>query len=391
MRQTKKPPKYGYHKTSGRARVIWKGHHIWLGQYGSPESKQKYARIVAAIASDGRPPDDCLPMAASVLTIDELSMAYKAWAAGHYQDDGIPTKRYMTIDRVATLLCKLYGDLPATAFGPRELTAFRTSLIIRESDGTPRNRHTINDFVLITVGMYRWAAEHGQVSADVWQALTAVSPLKAGRSNAAEPKRIEPADIADVAATCALLPRTLSTLVWVQLWTGMRSGEAVSMRVGDIDRSGPVWIYRPAKHKTQHKGKMREIAIPECAQELLQHYVDAAKLDGNEYLFSPERAQRERGRQRVRKGSLRTKYASDVYGKAITRAAKEAGVPHWHPHQLRHTYATAAKSEAGWEAARVLLGHSSAATTEIYVEEDRRIAMMSADKVAERLVSREGV
>lgn len=371
--------------------MIWRGQHIWLGRYGSPESRQKYARVIASIASDGRPPDDCLPADAAVLTIEELSDSYREWAAGHYQDDGIPTKRYMAIDRVLTLLCSLYGDVPASSFGPRELTTFRASLVQRDSDGRTRNRRTINDFVLIVVGMYRWATEQGRVGADVWHALTAVAPLKAGRSEAAEPKRVSPVNIADVAATCGLLPRTLASLVWVQLLTGMRSGEAVSMRVGDIDRSGAAWIYRPAKHKTQHKGKVREIAIPTRAQVLIQHFIDEAAIDGNEYIFAPERAQQERGRRRARRGSLRECYDSCSYARAIKRAARDAGVPHWHPHQLRHTFATAAKSEAGWEAARVLLGHSSAATTEIYVEEDRRIAMMSADKVAERLASGEGV
>lgn len=54
MRTTKKPPKYSHHVTSDRARVVWRGRHMWLGKYGTPESKQKYARFVSAIATGGR-------------------------------------------------------------------------------------------------------------------------------------------------------------------------------------------------------------------------------------------------------------------------------------------------------------------------------------------------
>lgn len=43
----------------------------------------------------------------------------------------------------------------------------------------------------------------------------------------------------------------------------------------------------------------------------------------------------------------------------------------WHPHQLRHNAATRLRKEFGIEAARVVLGHSSAAVTEIYAEVDK--------------------
>jgi integrase len=42
----------------------------------------------------------------------------------------------------------------------------------------------------------------------------------------------------------------------------------------------------------------------------------------------------------------------------------------WHPHQLRHNAATRLRKEYGIEAARVVLGHRSAAITEVYAEID---------------------
>lgn len=56
-------------------------------------------------------------------------------------------------------------------------------------------------------------------------------------------------------------------------------------------------------------------------------------------------------------------------------------VPRWHPHQLRHNYATAIRKQFGIEAARILLGHRTIDVTEIYAERDASIM----DKIAKKL------
>ena len=61
------------------------------------------------------------------------------------------------------------------------------------------------------------------------------------------------------------------------------------------------------------------------------------------------------------------------------RACEAAGVPLWHPHQLRHSRATDLRRQFGIEAARVTMGHASLDATEIYAEADversRQIAL----------------
>ena len=75
-----------------------------------------------------------------------------------------------------------------------------------------------------------------------------------------------------------------------------------------------------------------------------------------------------------------------AYGNAIARAIDRANkqhieeaekvgavpqlVSHWHPNQLRHNAATRLRAKYGIETARIILGHASASTTEIYAEED---------------------
>lgn len=53
----------------------------------------------------------------------------------------------------------------------------------------------------------------------------------------------------------------------------------------------------------------------------------------------------------------------------------------WHPHQLRHTYATRVRKEFGLEAAQILLGHTKADVTQICAERD----MSRAATVAARI------
>ena len=49
-------------------------------------------------------------------------------------------------------------------------------------------------------------------------------------------------------------------------------------------------------------------------------------------------------------------------------------MPGWAPNQLRHNAATRIRAAYGIEAARIILGHSSAVTSEIYAEIDREKA-----------------
>lgn len=59
---------------------------------------------------------------------------------------------------------------------------------------------------------------------------------------------------------------------------------------------------------------------------------------------------------------------------------------HWHPHQLRHNAATFLRKEFGLETARIILGHRSAAITEVYAELDQQKAMEAIVRVGQYLL-----
>ena len=171
----------------------------------------------------------------------------------------------------------------------------------------------------------------------------------------------------------------------------------LSMRGRDLNTTGGVWEYQPASHKSEHRGKSRQVFLGPKAQAIVKEFLTT---DLQAFLFSPQEAVRVCGPV----GSV---YRRDAYRRAITRACERAfGLPHelrypeykidklpeeeraaevkrrrkaaaewprehcWFPHQLRHSAATIIRREAGIETARCVLGHSDLSTTELYAEAD---------------------
>lgn len=109
------------------------------------------------------------------------------------------------------------------------------------------------------------------------------------------------------------------------------------------------------------------------------------------YLFKPADALRER-RENARDSRHREAYDNNSYRVAITRACDAAFDPkgerikagdtshRWRPNQLRHAAKNRIERAHGLEAARLLLGHSHASTTEMYGQRDMRAAIQAAQK-----------
>ena len=132
------------------------------------------------------------------------------------------------------------------------------------------------------------------------------------------------------------------------------------MKVGEVDRDN--WMFKPAKHKTSHKGKSRFVPIPSSVREILLPRLlrpDAAYVLGAD-----------NGERPYEKRSLGR--AIDHAIKRINRERSEAdlpAIPHWHPYQLRHARATEVREQFGVEVAQSILGHSRVDTTEIYAKQ----------------------
>ncbi|HEX5137946.1 MAG TPA: site-specific integrase [Planctomycetota bacterium] len=327
----------------------------------------------------------------TVLTVGEIVARHAAHAVEEYGNGSREPEAF----RFATkALLELYGDTPAKDFGPLALRAVRTKLLEARvgADGGPvvPARKTINDKVARIVRVFKWAASHELVGAPVYQALATVGGLRKGRSAAREGERRRPIPRADLERTLPHLARIVRAMVEVQLLTAARPTEICTMRPCDIDRSGEIWTYRPARHKGTWRDQDREIAIGPKAQAVLIPFL---LRDGHAYCFSPKEAEAERRaalhEERVTPptcgntpGSNRRadprktpgdRYTATSYRHAVERACKDAKVDRWTPARLRHTAASELRAAYGLEIARLVCGHTSAGVTAAhYAEADRQ-------------------
>src|SRR5688572_13233983 len=77
-------PSYCLHRSSGRAHVTIAGQTTYLGPFGSPESRDKYDRIIAEWIASGRAPDIQAPSARGALTVSDICLAFWEHATQTY-------------------------------------------------------------------------------------------------------------------------------------------------------------------------------------------------------------------------------------------------------------------------------------------------------------------
>jgi integrase len=387
---------------------------VLLGHFGTSESRSEYRRVLAEWEANSRRLRAVGPTSQG-LTVKELIAAFWPHVERHYRRaDGSPTQEVQDYKQSLRPMKHLYGASPVGDFGPLALKAVR-SLMVKGYDH-PRYgkqpalaRGVVNQRIGRIKRMFRWAVENELVPAMAHHALVAVRGLERGRSEARETRPVQPVPVAFVEAVLPFLSKQVAAMVELQLLTGARSGEIVIMRGIDLDTSGAVWFYKPTAHKTAYRGHSRVIAIGPKGQAVLRPWL---RLNVEEYLFQPREAdafyrQQQRAirkskvqpsQQHRSKPSARKKpghsYTSRSYHQAITKGIEKANrfracepckrkeptqrcetcrasaIPHWHPHQLRHTKATEIRRTAGLDAARAVLGHTSPVVTEVYAELD---------------------
>lgn len=382
----KRPPRqpnYRLHKARNCAVVTIDGKNHYLGQFNSPESHEKYARLIAEWkANGGKTANGTAEPKKGDLTVNLLVLNCLNWAETYYVKHGEPTAEVNNLSRAASTLKRLYGRTPAESFGPTELEAVQHAMIEEKLA-----RKTINGRVSRIKRIFRWAEKKKLVPSATYHALLAVEGLKRGRTAARETKPVKIVPDSVVQATLLHLNEHVRAMVQVQELAAMRPQDIRNMRTGDIDMAGDVWIYRPWTHKNEHHGQVREIAIGPKAQAILTPYLQPNAPQN--YIFSPKvavaavRERRARGRKSKRtpsqlarkpkpkpKRQPRDQYDKNTYTRAVTRACEKAEVQHWHPHQLRHNTATKIRKRYGLEGAMAVLGHKYGLVTEIYAERD---------------------
>jgi len=419
--QTIHIPQYLHHKSSGTARVRIAGKEHSLGKFDSPSSYAKYDRLIDEWRAAGCPKT----MTASHPRIDVIILKYLDFANGRY--------RPRSLDRTKHALRALresYGDVRVCDFGPKSL---KTVVYHLEHSGR-LCRKEINARLSAIKHVFKWAASEELISQEKYQSMLTVEGLKQGKTTAHDYENVKPVPVEHVDMIEPFVSRQVWAVIQLQLLTGARGGEILCMRPVDVDTSGNIWTYQPSKHKNAHRGHHRRIYIGPKGKEILQPFLHR-KIDA--YCFSPaesecERRMRLNSQRRTplscgnKPGSNQRSnpkkqpgkfYTAGSYLYAIRKACDKAFPPpsdlarrrvqgkrsmrwetdaewrdrlgpdrwnnlkrwqrehRWHPHQLRHSAATYLRKEFGLDAARIILGHRSAAITETYAERDEQIAI----------------
>lgn len=391
-------PKPKVHKASGRAYVYLDGRRVWLGRAGTTVAMEEFDRVLAAWLSGGRslPP----PPQGEDLLLSELALAYLDHLEGRFAPrEGQPHPEVRQTRVVLEEALALYPDLEASELSPLRLERVRDRLVAR---GNCRGQ--VNAQISRVKRCYRWASSRQLVPKLVHLALLDLEGLKRGQTRAPEGTRRRPVSKEDYEAVLPHLLPPLAAVVELLWWSGARPTEILKLTMADLDRSGPVWILRPAHHKLENKGLGREIPLGPRAQAVLKPWFRA---DPNAYLFQPAEAletqatARRQARQTPlwpshlaakaaqkakREAEGRSRQVQESYGQAalrtaVGRACKAAGVSVWSPYQLRHAAASRIAREEGYEIARVILGHKHIRTTEVYVEADYQRAREAAARM----------
>ena len=400
-------PQYCFHKHRNKGFVRLNGSAVYLpGRYGSAESRQEYDRLVKGWLANGRTmPEETIipPTTPDSYTVDELCADYLEFARGYYVKHGQKTDEVACIEAVIKVWANAFPGLPVADFGPKALKRLRDEMI-----RIGHSRRTINNNIGRTKRMIAWAVEEEKIAGEVLHRLQAVKGLKKHRSDAKESEPIRPVSQTLVDAVLPLVGRQVAAMIQLQLATGMRPGEVIIMRGCDItEMDKAVWKYSPSHHKTEGHEIVRQIALGPKAQRIVKEFLT---LDSRAFLFRPADAVADfvEAKREARKTPLYPShvarldakrkedpervagqyYTVDAFRRAITRGCERAfPVPaelrsdkakakawsrehHWHPHQLRHSFATMIRSLYRLDDAQTLLGHQSADVTQIYAERD---------------------
>lgn len=346
-RPTNPEPTYVY-KEKDRARIYWRGEFRDLpGPYRSAKSLSAYQSLCAFVASTGNLPPKVHE--SETITMRQLGKKYlQAMRVKHGPD----SKEPLYISYAIKGISQMFGNLPVSQFRPSHLIAYRQSLV-----DLGLVRRTANKRTQQIVRLFQWAVQEDYAQPTDWHRLQAIEPIHLGQYGAVDNPPVVPVPTSHFEETLRHVPPKVADALKVLAFSGMRSGELLRMRPMDLDMSDRHWMYVTSTHKTSRKVGTTVILIPEPATTILAGHMpkDYTKR------FFP--------------------HCDSWLHNAVERVCERHGIPHWHPHQLRHRMATIIAEKLDDKAAQKLLRHTDPKMTARYIQESKEALNKIADIV----------
>ncbi len=350
-------PAYRRHKSTSRDRayVTIASRRIYLGEFNSPESHRRYAELIK-VESPAPEPDLSCP------TVSQLILAHLEFAYEFY--GGEKANEPTHLRSLFRLMRPSYGSILGKDFSPRDFKEIRRIMIRKDWSWT-----YIKDQSSRLKRFIRWCVEEDLIPAEVHYRVHAIRCLPHGRGGVKETLPVMPVADDVLEATLPNMPQIVADMCQIQRLCACRPGELCSMIPAEIERTGDMWLYRPAKHKNSHRGHTRVIPIGSNAQKILAKYLFREKCFG--YTTASYRRAITRACDRAfPHPTLSTVMTSRLTNRQTAELKEWQDNHRWSPNQLRHAAATQAREVAGIDAAQVLLGHRDAGMTQRYARVD---------------------
>lgn len=342
------------------------------GPYGSESSIAAYQAAKAAWLAGAGQPRKSVHVTVAVLVDDWLKAIQ---AEGLYRRNGRPTSE-VHVQRLALVpLARHLGATLVADFGAQQMESLRAHyLTLRTRAGQPWARKTVAKCLSRVRSLFAWGVGKGLVPATTYAAIIATSGQRKGKAGGRKTPKVRPAPAFDVGCVQLLAREPVRVLIWVQLLTGCRPGEAVAMTPADVDRSAEPWRYQVASHvwKLEHQqdGDDTDDEPPT--------YWIGPRLRG---ILGPILDHAENWARPPFLTRTNRPYTRNAYYLAVRKLCERMDIPHWTPNRLRHSHGTEVRKVHGIEASRVKLGHKQLSTSQIYSERDQAKARGIAEQM----------
>lgn len=285
-----------------------------------------------------------------------------------------------TVGSVLGTIAKMYRETRYTmnwlALGYNDISFIKESLIQKNLEAK-----TINAYLCAVKGVLRTAWANNLIGREQLDRVLSFKGVKGSRIRSRA--RVEHDYIASLMSVIDTVDPWAergadvkairdAAMVVTMAYLGLRRSEVVSITMDSYDRELGVILI------TGKGNRQRQVFLTGGVARRVNLWIDEVRGDEEGYLFCPLR-------RYGKLSNVNTQMTSQAVYDMLNARIKEAGLAKISPHKLRHYFATTALEDgANIVTVRDLLGHSSTATTEIYIAASVDAERTAASNVSSR-------